>query len=257
MLEFFRPFHRQVLAVIAVLTIWACAHYLNWDWLPQYRGEIISGIWITIWMTIASMVLGMVLATMLGLAQAAGPRWLALPARTYCTIIRGTPLLLQLYLLYYGLGWYFSGQPEIRQSIFWPILKAAPPYGLLALTLSVAGYEGEVMRGAFKGVPHGQLEAARAMGVPRFTAFRRIWLPQALHRALPTSGGETVLQMKSTPLLAMITIMDLYGVMNRVRRDTLLTYEPLLLLALIYLILAGLLVLFFRWLENRLPQRTA
>jgi len=257
MLDFLRPLHRQVMAVIVVLTIWACAHYLNWDWLPQYRGEIISGIWITIWMTIASMVLGMVLATMLGLAQAAGPSWLAWPARTYCTIIRGTPLLLQLYLLYYGLGALFSTTPEIRQSIFWPILKAAPPYGLLALTLSVAGYEGEVMRGAFKGVPHGQLEAARAMGVPRFTAFRRIWLPQALHRALPTIGGETVLQMKSTPLLAMITIMDLYGVMNRVRRDTLLTYEPLLLLALIYMILAGLLVLFFRWLENRLPTRTA
>ena len=72
-----------------------------------------------------------------------------------------------------------------------------------------AGYEGEVMRGAFKGVPGGQLEAARAMGMPRTKSFFRIWLPQALHRALPTIGGETVLQMKSTPLVATITVVDI------------------------------------------------
>lgn len=257
MLAFFRPVHRQVMAALAIVILWACYWYLDWAWVPKYRADILSGIWVTIWMTVASMILGMVLATGLGLAQAAGPAWLAWIARGYCTVIRGTPLLLQLYLLYYGLGALFATTPEIRQSLFWPILRASPPYGLLALSLSVAGYEGEVMRGAFKGVPHGQLEAARAMGVPRFTAFHRIWLPQALHRALPTIGGETVLQMKSTPLLAMIAIMDLYGVVNRIRHDTLLTYEPLLLLALIYMILAGLLVLFFRWLENRLPTRTA
>jgi ABC-type arginine/histidine transport system permease subunit len=78
---------------------------------------------------------------------------------------------------------------------------------VVALSLSVAGYEGEVMRGAFKGVPHGQLEAAKAMGMPPFTLLRRIWLPQALQRVLPTLGGETVSQLKSTPLVSTITIM--------------------------------------------------
>jgi polar amino acid transport system permease protein len=113
------------------------------------------------------------------------------------------------------------------------------------------------MRGAFKGVPHGQLEAARAMGMPRLTVFRRIWLPQAIQRVLPTIGGETVLQMKSTPLVATITVIDIYAVAGRVRQDTFIIYEPLLLLALIYLIIAGLIVALFKWFETRLPSRVA
>jgi polar amino acid transport system permease protein len=139
----------------------------------------------------------------------------------------------------------------------WPILRDSWPYALVALSLSVAGYEGEVMRGAFKGVGHGQLEAARAMGMPAFTMFRRIWLPQAVRSVLPTLGGETVLQLKSTPLISTITIMEIYDVAGRVRRDTFIIYEPLLLLALTYMVLTGLIVLLFRKLESRQPTRTA
>ena len=115
----------------------------------------------------------------------------------------------------------------------------------------------KIMRGAFKGVPGGQLEAARAMGMPRFTIFRRIWLPQALHRVLPTIGGETVLQMKSTPLVATITVVDIYSLAKRVTQDTFVVYEPLLLLAVVYMAMAGLIVLLFRWFESRIPSRTA
>jgi polar amino acid transport system permease protein len=127
----------------------------------------------------------------------------------------------------------------------------------VALSLSVAGYEGEVMRGAFMGVPHGQLEAAKAMGMSRFTMFRRIWLPQAIQRVLPTIGGETVLQLKSTPLISTIAIMDIYDVAGRVRRDTLIVYEPLLLLAVVYMCITAVIALAFRWYERRLPARTA
>ena len=119
-----------------------------------------------------------------------------MPAKMFCTIIRGTPLLLQLWLLYYGLGSLFPQFPWIRESFLWPYLRQAWPYAVLSLTLSYAGYEGEVMRGAFAGVPRGQLEAARAFGMSRWKMFRRIWLPQALHRALPTLAGETVLQLQ-------------------------------------------------------------
>ena len=111
------------------------------------------------------------------------------------------------------------------------------------------------MRGAFKGVPRGELEAAKAYGMGRWTTFRRIWLPRALHRALPTLNGETVLQLKATPLVATITVMDVYGVINKVRSATYLVYEPLLLLALVYLVLTGLLVFGFRYLENRIPAK--
>jgi polar amino acid transport system permease protein len=257
MIAFLRPWHRRVMFAVALAIIVACALMLNWSWLPKYLPLIVRGIWTTMWLTVLTMGLGMVLAILLGIAQAAGPFYLAAPARIYCTIIRGTPLLLQLWLLYFGLGSFFPQIPGIRDSVLWPILRQAWPYGVLALTLSVAGYEGEVMRGAFRGVPGGQLEAARAMGMPRLTAFRRIWLPQAIHRALPTIGGEMVLQMKSTPLVATITVVDIYSVAKRVTQDTFIVYEPLLLLAVVYMAMAGLIVLFFRWLESRLPTRTA
>ncbi|RQP20528.1 MAG: ABC transporter permease subunit, partial [Brucella intermedia] len=189
--------------------------------------------------------------------QTPPPRWLSWPAKAFCTVIRGTPLLLQLWLLYYGLGSLFPSIPGIRGSFIWPYLREAWPYGLAALTISFAAYEGEVMRGAFAGVPSGELQAGRAFGMSPWKVFRRIWLPRAIHRALPTLNGETVLQLKATPLVATITVVDVYGVVSRVRQETYLTYEPLLLLALIYMILTAGLVLVFRRLENRIPTRGA
>lgn len=247
-----------MLALAVTLVLW-CAVSLRWDWLgnPKYQALIVQGIWNTVWILVVTMLLGMLLAIPLGLAQAVGPWYLATPARVFCSVIRGTPLLLQLWLLYYGIGTLFPSIPWIRQSDLWPILRQAWPYAVLALTLSVAGYEGEVMRGAFKGVPHGQLEAAKAMGMPRFTIFRRIWLPQALHRVLPTLGGETVLQMKATPLVATITVVDIYAVSSRVRQDTFIVYEPLLLLAVVYMAIAALIVLLFKWFESRFPSKAA
>lgn len=251
--------HRIVLLVLAVALVTFCVLKLNWSWLaePKYQALIVQGIWRSIWLTVVTMAIGMVLAIPIGLAQAAGPWWLAAPARAFCTLIRGTPLLLQLWLIYYGVGSLFPSIPWIRDSSIWPILRQSWPYAVIALSLSVAGYEGEVMRGAFRGVPHGQLEAAKAMGMPRFAIFHRIWLPQALQRVLPTIGGETVLQLKSTTLASTITIMEIYGVIGKIRSNTLITYEPLLLLALVYICLTGLIVLLFRWFESRTPSRVA
>jgi|LauGreSuBDMM15SN_2_FD.fasta_scaffold82724_2 polar amino acid transport system permease protein len=253
------PLRRWVLAGIGIGIIIYCALALNWSWLqtPKYQGMILEGVWNTIWILVVTMVLGFILAIPIGFVQAAGPWYLARPAQAFCTVIRGTPLLLQLWLLYYGLGSLFPLYPWIRESDLWPILRQAWPYAVLALTLSVAGYEGEVMRGAFKGVPQGQLEAARAFGMSRWGVFRRIWLPQAIARVLPTIGGETVLQMKSTPLVATITVIDIYAVASRVRQDTFIIYEPLLLLALVYLMIAGVIVALFSWFESRLPKRIA
>jgi polar amino acid transport system permease protein len=228
---------------------------MRWDWLPKYLPLALEGIWRTLWLLVVTCLLGIGLAIPLGLAQAAGPVWLAAPARAFCTVIRGTPLLLQLWLLYYGLGSLFPQYPWIRDSWMWPYLRQAWPYGVLALTLSFAGYEGEVMRGAFAGVPKGQLEAARAFGMSRWTTFRRIWLKQALYRALPTLTGETVLQLKATPLVATITMVDIYSVASRVRQELFVTYEPLLLLAAVYMAITGILVFLFRRLEARIPTR--
>ena len=247
--------HRLVLIAIAAALVWAAAAFMRWEWIPEYYELALQGIWRTIWILVVTCILGMMLAVPLGLAQAAGPWWLAAPARAFCTVIRGTPLLLQLWLLYYGLGSLFPQFPWIRGSDLWPYLRQAWPYAVLSLTLSFAAYEGEVMRGAFAGVPKGQLEAARAFGMRRLTIFRRIWLPQAVHRALPTLAGETVLQLKATPLVATITVVDIYNVASRVRQDTFIVYEPLLLLALIYLCITGIIVFAFRKLEARIPSR--
>lgn len=253
-----RPHRLIMIAIAAAIVIW-CAVSLDWSWLPTYwnNGMIQQGLWTTVWMLVLSWAIGLFLAIWLGVAQATGPWYVALPAKGFCSIIRGTPLLLQLWFLYYGLGSLFPYIPWIRHGVLWPYLREAWPYGLLSLTLSFAGYEGEVMRGALKGVPHGQLEAARAYGMPRFTIFRRIWLPQAIRRVLPTLGGETVLQLKSTPLVATITVIDIFEVSRRVYQDTFITYEPLLLLAVVYMAITGLIVLLFRWLERQVPTKTA
>lgn len=251
-----KPHRIVLLAILAALVLW-CVVTLRWDWLPKYLPLAGQGLWRTLWLLALSIVMGFALAVPLGLAQAVGPWYLAGPARIFCTVIRGTPLLLQVWLLYYGLGSLFPQYPWIRDSDLWPYLRQAWPYALLALTLSYAGYEGEVMRGAFRSVNKGQLEAARAFGMPRLTIFRRVWLPQAVRNVLPTLGGETILQLKATPLVATITVVDIYAVSSRVRAETFIVYEPLLLLAVVYLVIAGIIGLGFRWLEGRMPAQGA
>ncbi len=259
---FLRPMmrpHRLVLLGIGIAVVVLALVYLDWSWIPEYwqSGLILEGLWTTIWLLAFSWAMGLFLAVWLGLAQAAGPWYLALPAKGFCSLIRGTPLLLQLWMIYYGLGSLFPDYPWIRNSVFWPYLREAWPYALFTLTISFAGYEGEVMRGALLGVPHGQIESARAFGMSRFTILRRIWLPQAIQRVLPTLGGETVLQLKATPLVATISVVDLYQVSDRIRHDTFIIYEPLLLLALIYMAITGVIVLIFHWLERRVPTKVA
>ncbi len=254
--SFFQP-HRILLMIIFAGIVLSAAWFMRWDWLPQYLPRLGWGIAVTLAMLFSTAFLGFLFAVPLGLVQVTGPWPLKMLANGFCTVIRGTPLLLQLWLLYYGLGSLFPQFPEIRNSFLWPYLRESWPYGVAALTISFAAYEGEVMRGAFAGVPAGELEAGRAFGMSRWTVFRRIWLPRAIHRALPTLNGETVLQLKSTPLVATITVIDVYAVISKVRQDTYLTYEPLLLLALIYMCLTGILVILFRKLENRIPTRGA
>ena len=245
--------HRIALMLLAAALVLAAALTLRWDWLPNYAWRIVLGVWETMLLLAVTTTLGFLIAIPVGLVQVVGRGPLALAARTFCTIVRGTPLLLQLWLLYYGLGSLFPFVPGIRDTFLWPYLRQAWPYAVLSLTISFVGYEGEVMRGAFAGVPKGEIEAARAFGMSAFTVLRRVWLPLAVYRALPTLAGETVLQLKSTPLVATITVVDAYAVFARIRQDTYVTYEPLMFLALIYICLTGVLVFLFRMLEKRLP----
>ena len=123
-----------------------------WYWLPDYMPLLLHGLGLTIQLLVLSVIFGMILAVPLGLVQAKETPYLGKAARGFCTFIRGTPLLVQIWLLYHGFGQLFPGIPGLRQSFLWPFLRDGYYYAVFALTISFAGYEGEVMRGAFLAV---------------------------------------------------------------------------------------------------------
>ncbi|MEM1366208.1 MAG: ABC transporter permease [Pseudomonadota bacterium] len=225
-----------------------------WDWLPEYWPRLLEGVWITIQLLVISLAAGTILSIPLGLVQVTGPRFLSWLALGFCTLIRGTPLLIQLWLIYYGLGSLFPGIPGLRESFLWPYLRDAFPYAVFAFTLSVAGYQGEVMRAGFLSVAKGELEAGKAFGMSRWTLLRRIWLPRAFQNVLPTLGNEAILTLKATPLAATITVYDVFGVATIIRQETFRIYEPLLLIAGIYIVITLIITLLYRWIENRVPK---
>lgn len=232
---------------------------MRWDWLPEYLPLLVHGLYITLEILVVSVVIGFVLAIPIGLVQVTGSppvRWLA---GGFCSYIRGTPLLTQIWLLYYGIGSLFPliGMtfPAFRENFMWLIRLDALYYVLLAFTLSFAGYEGEVMRGAFLGVPKGELEAARAIGMSPWKVLIRIWFPRAVRQVLPTLAGETISQLKSTPLAFTVPVMDLMGVTSRIRQDTFLIYEPLLFLALVYVVLTFVITRAFNYAEGLVPTK--
>lgn len=227
-----------------------------WDWLPEYLPKFVEGLWVTIQLFSLSVFFGFALAIPIGLVQVAGPTWLGYLARGYCTLFRGTPLLIQLWMLYYGLGSIFPYYEGIRESFLWPILREAFPYAVVAFSLSVAAYEGHVMKGAFQSVSKGELEAGRAFGMSKFTLLIRVWLPRAMQNVFPTLAGEAILTLKSVPLASTITIFGVYGVGSIVRQETYRTYEPLLFVGLIYIGFSGLIIVLFRWLESRVPSES-
>lgn len=254
-------------ATVAILIAIGLATWLGqWDWLnpdftnsrglkPEYLNQFVMGLGRTLTLLVVSVVVGYALAIPIGLVQVTGPWPLKWLAKGFCTFIRGTPLLVQLWLLYYGLGSLFPQIPWIRFSPFWPYLRDGFNYALLAFILSFAAYEGEIMRGGFLAVPKGELEAARAIGMSSWTVLRRIWLPRALLVVLPTLSGEVVSQLKSTPLAATVTVFDIYGIGRMVQQDMFRTYEPLLLIAAIYGTLTAIIAVSFKMVENLIPMK--
>jgi polar amino acid transport system permease protein len=228
---------------------------MDWSWLPKYLPMLPYAIFVTLQLVACTMVFGLLLAIPLGLAQVAGPKWLATAAREYCTFMRGTPLLIQLYILYYGLGSILASYPELRQGWYWFILKEGYYYAVLAFVLNEAGYLGEILRGALLSVPKGELEAARACGMSPFQVLRRIWLPRALRNALPALGGETILTLKTTPLAALVTVTDIFSVADKVRQETYIIYPPLIMVMIVYMVLTFVITRIFNHVEMQIPAR--
>ncbi|TWB53641.1 amino acid ABC transporter membrane protein 2 (PAAT family) [Rhizobium sp. ERR 922] len=228
---------------------------MTFSWISAYWPLLLTGAVQTLSLLVISVVFGFVIAIGLAFSQVSGGPILRSLARGYCTFFRGTPLLIQLWLLYYGVGSLLPMIPGIRQSLFWPILREGFFFAAVSFTLNYAPYEAEVLRGALLAVPKGELEAGRAFGMRPLTLTRRIWLPRAIRIALPTIGGEIVMQLKATPLAFTVTVMDLYAVATKVRQDTLLVYEPLIVVTVFYLVITAIIARSFRFLEAQVPVR--
>jgi len=216
--------------------------------------QLLQGTWITLEILFLSGAIGNLLAIGVALARVSRNPFVNTTSYFYTLLMRGTPLLVQIYLLYYGLGSIFAHMPAIHHSFLWPYLREGFWYGVVALSLNTAGYTGEILRAAILAVPHGEIEAARAFGMSKWLVLRRVTLPRAYRICLPTLVGETILLLKSTPLVYTITVLDMMGVANFIRVQTFRVYEPLLAAALIYIFLTFVLTRFFRWLEARLNR---
>src|SRR5262249_31444458 len=137
-------------------------------------------------------------------------------ARAYVFVFRGSPLLVQMFLIYYGLGQFEA----VRESIFWTFLRQPFWCALLALTLNTAAYGSEIIRGGLQSGPKGQIDAATACGMSRSLAFRRIIFPLAVRQALPAYGNEFISMIKATALASIITMMEITGIAYKLISET-------------------------------------
>jgi polar amino acid transport system permease protein/octopine/nopaline transport system permease protein len=179
-----------------------------------------------------------------------------IPAYCFILLMRGTPLLIQIYLIYYGLGQVFGqmsigGEPLMRAL---PFMRDAIYYAIFALSLNTAGYTGEILRGAILAVPHGEIEAGRAFGMSKSKIFWRITLPRALRICLPTMSTETILLLKATALASTVTIYEVLGTAQYIRQQTFRIYETLLGAAIIYVALVFVLTRLLNMLERHLNK---
>lgn len=216
--------------------------------------QLITGLQATIILFIGCAVVGNTLAIPIALARLSTRPWLRYPAVLFVLAFRGTPLLVQLYLVYFGVGQILASIPELRYSAVWPLFRSAYTYAFFVLALNTAAYCSEIWRGALQGVPRGQSEAGRSLGLSKSRIMRSILLPQALRLALPAIGGQNILLLKGTALTATITLFELMGAANLVRAQTFRVYEPLLAAAFLYFILSAIISMLFRLVERRLPS---
>jgi polar amino acid transport system permease protein len=227
---------------------------MSLDFFLALFPKLLQGTCITILLVLLSGTIGNALAIGIALARVSRNPLVWIPSYLYILLMRGTPLLVQMYLLYYGCGSIFAHVSWIRGSFLWPYLRDGFWYAVVALSLNTAGYSGEVLRGAIQAVPYGEIEAGRAFGMSKWLILRRITLPRALRISLPTFSGETILLLKSTALASTITVLDMMGSGNVIRAQSLRVYEPLLAAAIIYIALTFILTRGFRWLERRLNR---
>jgi polar amino acid transport system permease protein len=225
---------------------------MNWSWdvIIDYFPRLLDGVWVTLELVFLSGLLGLLLAVPLALMRASPNRWLRILPFGYIFFFRGTPLLVQIFLIYYG----SSQFDAVRESALWPILKEPYWCAIIAFTLNTAAYSAELIRGAIQAIPKGELEAADAFGMSKALKIRRIVLPRAFGIVLPAYGNELILMLKSSSLASTITLLDITGAARTIIARTYTPLEIFFAAGMLYLVISAIMIGGFRLLEKRLNR---
>ena len=210
--------------------------------------KIVEGIPLTLQVVSISTILGIFLAVAVALMRISGNRLMSLPAYYFVYLIRGTPLLLQLYFVYYGLSQF----EVIRESILWPILKEPYWCGIITLTISTGAYSSEIIRGGILSVSKNYIEASGALGLSQIKTFILITLPITVRQALPAYGNELILMVKASSLISIVTLMEITGIARTIISKTYAPVEIFLVAGSIYLVINFIIVMFVNLAERRL-----
>ena len=204
------------------------------DNLPLY----FQGLWTTVQLVLISLVVGLCLAIPIALLAASKNRWVNIVPKAYIYFFRGTPLLVQMFMIYHGMGQFEA----VRESFLWLIFKEAYACALLAFALNTAGYTAEILRGTIMQTAFGEIEAAKACGMSNAMIYRRIILPSTFRRALPAYGNEVIFMLHGSALAGVITIVDLFGAAKIVNARNFVPFESFITAGLFYLGLTFLIV---------------
>lgn len=219
---------------------------MNWEVIIKWLPRLAQGATLTLELVAIAVIAGLILAIPLGIARSS--RHLAVRALPYAYIFffRGTPLLVQLFLVYYGLAQFDA----VRQGPLWPYLRDPFWCAVITMTLHTAAYIAEILRGAIQAVPAGEVEAARALGMSKWKALFYIILPRAARIGLPAYSNEVILMLKASALASTVTLLELTGMARTIIARTYLPVEIFFAAGMFYLVMAYVLVQGFRLLER-------
>ena len=196
--------------------------------------RMFTGIGLTLQLLVLATILGTILAVIIALMRISNIPLLNWPAIVYIYIFRGTPMLVQIFVIYYGLSQFQT----IRDSFLWIALREPFWCAIIAFSLNAGAYTAEILRGAIQGVDKGLLKASTALGLSKSQSFIHITTPIAIRLALPAFGNETISLLKSTALASIITMFDITGVARTIMAETFAPYEVFISAAIVYLFIA-------------------
>ena len=209
--------------------------------------KLLNATKLTIELTLISLVFGVFIGAFFAVLRISKNKIFYYISYYYSYVFRGTPLLVQIFIIYFGL----SQVEWIRDSVLWVVLKEPYSCAILAFTLNTGAYTSEIFRSAFETINKGILEAARGLGLNKYYIFFKIKLPIAIKQSLPAYGNEMVLMLKGTSLASTVTLLDLTGVAKHIISTTFRPIEVFIVAGSIYLLMAFIIHNFIKFLERR------